>query len=549
METRVRRGHRDARGSIDLRSLASASVAAQIDTLGFGRYQILVCLTVGGCIMGEAASLSAMQPLNNALATAYDMSEGMRAVLPAIVLAGEIVGMLISGPLCDMLGRKRTLQFSNILMVLAAVTTASLPLGHPHTALVPRLFMGMGGGLAITAGNVLAGESCPSAYRRTLMLGIQGIASLGALHSAVGLQIFMPSFGENATKDKWRSFCLFLEVPGNLLCLGLSFLLTESPVWNGMQGNEYAAQQSLICIAKMNRAESANNLHVPDKRKTQSRSLGQVLASSLEMWWAYGSILVLLCCMDGTRFFWMSGSLYLWPQMFIDSVGSPSPGTANIISCVAPLLGVVLCNAVMTVKTSGRSGMLLWSTLAVASLGLLSVPAVRKDTFILLAFCFVTKACYTPVTALLNAIKVECFPTEVRGSAFAAISLASKLCGVASTSLAEILRGPEKWEPSTLSHFLISLAGASALGGCLGLALHTDKQEGQLEGDFIDPERKRRRSSLASYGSTSNIWDESDAESGNTQEAKISQGKVDENEGGTQEEQEKGRNKGKMDTK
>jgi len=473
------------------------------------------------------------------------MSDGVREALPSMALAGEIVGMSFSGLLCDKFGRKPVLQFSIILIALASVATAALPLGYPHTALLPRVFTGMGGGLAITAGHVLAGESCPSAYRRTLMLGIQGIASLGALHSAVGLQIFMPSFGENATKDQWRSFCLYLEVPGNFICLCLTFLLTESPVWNGMQGNEYLAQKSLIFMAKMNGAESANNLRVPDKRQSQSRSFWEVLDSALKMWRAYGLTLGLLCLMDGARFFWLAGSLYLWPQMFIASDGFPSPGTANILSCFAPLFGMVICNAV---KTSGRAGVLLWSTLAVASLGLLSIPGVRKDTFILLIFCFVTKACYVPVAALVNMIKVDCFPTEVRGSAFAVISLAAKLCGVASTSLAEILRGPGKWEPSTLSHFIISLAVVSALGGCSGLALHADKTEGQLK-DVIEPERDRRRSSLASYGSTLCIWDEVDEEPGNTEEGEISQGSVHENEGGNQGEKEMGGNKGEMDNR
>jgi len=518
----MRRGGRFS--VVNVQGLAVASVASHVDNIGIGKYQFVLILAVGGCLLSENLALGSTQPLNRALTTAYKMPDFLRTLLPPIVFGGEIIGMGVSGPLCDVFGRKKMLLFANVLSVVGFVITSSLSLEAPHALVITaRMLVGFAAGITITAANVLTAESCPSAYRRSMMMLLQGLAQTGFLFCAIGLQVWMPEFGEKSSDD-WRSFCIFSCIPPTVSLVLTTFLIAESPAWCAIQGDMPGAEQSLLFMASLNRGELRHTLRLPEKRSSvKGRSCWKHLTTYFGLFHNFAALILVLSCMDFARSFMVWGSAYVWPQLFAH-LHTPA---LNIIASVAPMIGLLICNFA---TTQGRFAFLLWSSVAAAALALLSIAGARESAGSLLPLVMVTKISYGPLSALMALVKVECFPTEVRGSAFATVSLSAKFGVLASPTISEILRGSGKWNPETLSHYLLGLAAAGVICGCLSFSIPSSTGQGdQLEdmvvtggeGDKLrrDSYLDERRVSLAMssyYGSNKssvkNIWDPSSDE-------------------------------------
>eukprot|EP00930_Biecheleria_cincta_P037341 TRINITY_DN25614_c0_g1_i1.p1 TRINITY_DN25614_c0_g1~~TRINITY_DN25614_c0_g1_i1.p1 ORF type:complete len:521 (+),score=67.54 TRINITY_DN25614_c0_g1_i1:63-1625(+) len=472
---------------VDVETLAAASVAAHVDQLGFGPYQVLVLLCVGGSILAESVEMGATEPLHRSLSKAYALSEAMQTALPMCCYTGSAIGVAISGVISDALGRKRALVLSNALIVGVLFAMVALPESVSYE-IIPllRFVSGLAAAIGGTAGICLAAESCPSDFRTNMMFGIAAIGATGYLVSSIGLMIFMPHFGEDPS-DNWRHFCLFLAAPAAAASVGVCFFVSESPTFSAVKGDEASVQSTLGYIAALNSSPLAGNVRIPRiyKQRANNRTVWSVSEDIRKVFSQYRLFIFALCVVDAAKGFMTAGSSYLWPQLFakLQTTSSIGPSWLNILASLSPLIGLAIGNRL----TCGSNGLSfsIWSLTAAVALGALTIPSMAGDPASLLACVIGVKLCYGPMSALMLLLKVETFPTDVRAHAFAFITLASKVGCVAGPTLAEAMRGKESWNNSDLASFIGRLAAFSVVCCCGGLAIPSNRSSGKPLPDYV----------------------------------------------------------------
>jgi len=453
-----------------------SDVQAQVDALGFGWYQYLLIFTVGVSSLVESMEMGTVAPLHTALARAFGLSRQQRTLLPTFTYLGAMAGMVVAGPLADLWGRKRALALALVMICIVNCLHAVLPLGTSFGVIVVlRIFTGVAGAIGIPTGISLAVESCPQRERLWMVFAITFLGSLGYLIEAVGVEAFMPHFGEEDT-DNWRGLCLFCGIPA-LASLPFVYFLGESPTLLAINGSYIECLESLGTIARWNgqpppgsRPQSSSR-----RRSTLWRSLTVAETRGTTLWRLAADflpILVLLVLVDSLRSFFTSGSAYLCKDLFEltrlnDSI---SPTGLNVIASISPLVGLIIGE-----RLSGfgvKTIMFGSSLIAAGSMVALAFPVVRSISLLLLILVLAYKLTYGPMVTCLALMKVESFPTEFRATAFAAICVAGKLLCALGPTLVEALKKDESassWDPRNLAGYLFSLAGAVFLSGVLAL--------------------------------------------------------------------------------
>jgi len=427
-----------------------------------------------------------------------------------------MVGMIIAGPLADLWGRKRGLILSLAMCCVVSVIHAVLPLSTSFAfLLVLRIFSGFAAALSIPTAITLAVESVPQNDRLRLIFGIQFMGSLGYLMEAIGVQWFMPHFGEDE-RDNWRGLCLFVGLPA-LISLPMVFVIWESPTFLAINGRWNECTASLDAIAWWN-GRPRRQQAIPHRVSRIWRSLsfsetrGRTLQALAE---SYLSILLLLTLIDSARSFFVSGSAYLCKDLFELTRLNQSipPTTLNIIASLSPLIGLMIGERFIAYGV--RNIMMFCCIVAAAALFIVALDAVRTISWLLLLLVLIYKLTYGPTGTCISVMKVEAFPTEFRATAFAAICVVAKLLCALGPTLVEALKSEEaasSWDSRQLTVYIVSLAAFSLVAGILthwvpitddeGLALKDFSRlniDSDSDGDANDAENKK----IPEYGTLS----------------------------------------------
>jgi len=345
------------------------------------------------------------------------------------------------------------------------------------------------------------------------MFAISLLGSIGYLLEAIGVKVLMPSFGESAL-DHWRSFCFLIGCVA-LVSLPFAMALYESPSFLAVKGNDVACVEVLDSIAALNGKPAMQRpamSGVPSMTTRRSSGSGnnfrdvadRVYMNASQDWF----LIVMLCVIDSSRAFFVSGSSYLWKDLFLMGQGqSMSATTMNVIASVTPLVGLLL--GVHLLWIGSRA--ITCAGCGIATFGLMALtnPAERTGwTLLILVMC--VKLTYGPITTCVSLMKAESFPTEVRVSAFACISVASKMFCTLAPTLVEILRGSEiarSWSSSNLERYIAYLIMSTVTCGSLVWALPQGVGDGQSLEDYCVDRKRMKTTQLSKYGSCANVYE------------------------------------------
>merc|ERR1719409_2512595 len=161
--------------------------------------------------------------------------------------------------------------------------------------------------------------------------------TLGYILDAASLATFMPGFGE-LPSDQWRSQLLFDAIPV-VVSLLLSLLLSESPVFCAVKGRAQKCERALANIARMNKRSLLDQVvHTPNGCTSgKVKSLGGLLKAIGAVAWGRAFLFTCLICMEATKSYMLSGTSYLWPQLFqMSPQGILSPQNMYILASLAP---------------------------------------------------------------------------------------------------------------------------------------------------------------------------------------------------------------------
>ncbi|KAK8508855.1 hypothetical protein V6N12_034957 [Hibiscus sabdariffa] len=210
--------------NLNVPSLLSASSLTPV--LFFSTF-VAVC---GSFCIG-CSQLGYSSPAENGIMEDLGLSVSAYSVFGSIMTIGGMVGAILSGKVADLIGRKRTMWFSEVfctagwLSIALAKNAVWLDIG--------RLSIGIGVAMIYYVVPVYIAEITPKSHRGSFASSTMLMVSSGfALMFYIG------------TLTSWRSLAMIGAIPCVVQILGL-FFIPESPRWLAKSGQEKEFEASL----------------------------------------------------------------------------------------------------------------------------------------------------------------------------------------------------------------------------------------------------------------------------------------------------------------
>ncbi|RFU28110.1 hypothetical protein B7463_g8222, partial [Scytalidium lignicola] len=164
------------------------------------------------------------------------------------MLLGQLVGVILSGPLGESKGRKPTIFAAATFYSIGAIMMAA-NFGSYKELIAGRVFSGLGSGFGMTAGAVYISEIAPRSlrgcmatfYNINIMAGVAGSywINYGSLQQI-----------SSSSSWQWRTTLVLQLIPAIILFLGLPFF-PESPRFLMLTGKNEKAKQALLGLRNL----------------------------------------------------------------------------------------------------------------------------------------------------------------------------------------------------------------------------------------------------------------------------------------------------------
>ncbi|XP_039032279.1 sugar transporter ESL1-like isoform X1 [Hibiscus syriacus] len=212
----------------DLNIPSSPAASSLTSVLVFSTF-IAVCGSFCyGCSIGYSS------PVQNGIMEDLSLSVSAYSVFGSIMTIGGMVGAILSGKIADLIGRKRTMWFSDVFC-----TAGWLSIAFAKNALwldIGRLLIGIGGGVICYVVPVYIAEITPKSHRGSF-------ASANQLMTTCGFVLIFFT----GTIISWRTLAMIGAIPCVVQTIGL-FFIPESPRWLAKSGREKEFEASLKCL-------------------------------------------------------------------------------------------------------------------------------------------------------------------------------------------------------------------------------------------------------------------------------------------------------------
>ena len=165
----------------------------------------------------------------------FALGTGGQQIVASAIIAGAVVGAMLSGPVSDRLGRRLTVMLAALIFGLGALATAAV--GSAVALASGRFVLGIAIGAASQIVPVYIAEVAPARNRGALVILFQLAVVVGILVSYVAGWLLSGS-------GAWRSMFALGVVPAVVLLAGMLFL-PESPRWLVLKGRDDTARATL----------------------------------------------------------------------------------------------------------------------------------------------------------------------------------------------------------------------------------------------------------------------------------------------------------------
>ena len=181
-------------------ALSADIVADVIDNGQVSGQQLLV---VGLCMffnMLDGFDITAMAVVATAVSTELQLSADRLGLIFSFALAGMMAGAMVLAPISDIIGRRKAIIISLLLVGVSILLTARATTLAEFIAL--RFISGLGAGAMLACQATLAAEYSPEKYRSLSVSAVTAGYALGAMMTSVVAGFIMPDFG-------WRGMFTF----------------------------------------------------------------------------------------------------------------------------------------------------------------------------------------------------------------------------------------------------------------------------------------------------------------------------------------------------
>ena len=199
------------------------------------------------------------------------MSVGELSIFVGAVFGGGTIATLITGPLADIVGRKRMIMLSSVIFVIGVLIVYYAQ--DFSAVLWGRVIQGLGVGIITIVVPLYLAESVPGKLRGVGVSIFQLLLTAGILFAALVGLYFTPS-------GNWRGMFLTALVPGVVMFFGC-FALPDSPRYLVMKGQYQKARAVLLRFRTADEVDVVLNRMKASRERHLTRS-GAVVESMFQ---------------------------------------------------------------------------------------------------------------------------------------------------------------------------------------------------------------------------------------------------------------------------
>ncbi|XP_029455626.1 putative transporter SVOPL [Rhinatrema bivittatum] len=253
------------------------TVQDAVETIGFGRFHIMLFLIMGSTGIVEAMEIMLLAVVSPLIRCQWHLENWQVALVTTMVFFGYMLFSVILGYLADRYGRLKILLISFIWGTYFSLLTSFSPSYGWFVFLRCLVGCGVAGH---AQGLIIKTEFLPTKCRG-FMLPLSQIFWLTGSLLIIGLaSVLNPTAG-------WRWLIRTASLPGIVLILVFKFI-PESARFNVSDGNNQAAIKTLKWIAKINRSVMPEGTLKEPVMDTRGRFLDLIdrkyLRTSLQIW-------------------------------------------------------------------------------------------------------------------------------------------------------------------------------------------------------------------------------------------------------------------------
>lgn len=406
--------------------MTNPDLAAQVIDKGkVSRQQLLV---VGLCLffnMLDGFDITAMAVVAGDVSRDMVLSPDKLGWIFSFALAGMMVGAMLLAPISDIVGRRKIIVISIVVVGVSILLTANATTLTEFIAL--RFISGAGAGVMLACQATLAAEYSPEKYKSLSVTLVTSGYPLGAMFTSVAAGLILPDYG-------WRGMFWFGGAATLLMGIVAWLLIPESLKYLLERRPPDALQRVNKILAKLKK-DTLEALPDVAKRQQQSTGLVQVMSQLLAK--EHRKVTLTLW----TAFFLAFSALYFlmsWiPKLIEDSGFSAAAGReAFFLFNLGGVIGVYILGALSTrLKLTNIVFTLMFS----ASVVMIIFAAAPRNIGLLLTLIFVIGLLQQGGFTGMYAAAAKAYPTSMRSTGIGWSIGLGRLGAVAGPALAGYL--------------------------------------------------------------------------------------------------------------
>ena len=383
-----------------------SSHAFVADVIDNGQVSVQQLLVVALCLlfnMLDGFDITAMAVVASSVSTDLDLTTDKVGWIFSFALLGMMLGAMFLAPLADVIGRRKLIITSVVLVGSSVLMTAMANSLHEFIAL--RFISGIGGGALLACQTALTAEYSPEKYRALSVSVVLAGYPLGAMMTSVVAGFIMPEYG-------WRGMFWFggsvtlamVLVAVALVPESLKFLLDRRPRNALARANRILARlkkQHLVDLPVVSKGQDAADQNILDGMIKLVRVPHR--KTTFVLW---------------TSFFLSFSTLYFlmsWVPKLMEHAGfSATVGRqAFFMLNLGGMIGILLLGLLSTRVSLSR---IVGSFLLLASVLMVVFAAMPGQKTALLLVIMLIGALMQGGFTGLYAVAAKVYPTEIRST-------------------------------------------------------------------------------------------------------------------------------------
>lgn len=295
----------------------------------------------------------------------------------AYTVGAIVAGWFLGGPIADWLGRRAGMGIGCFLTVIATFIQTFAPHHSLATFIVGRVIIGIGQGIALTAGPIYIGELAPPEIRGTIMSFWQIFYSVGSF-IAYWINYACTRHVKRLGEWDWKMVVIFQMLVPIIIIFLLPFI-PESPRWYIQRGGQVEhARQALRRVRDTEQEIEDEILAIREAIEFEK----EAISSSYSALWKDRSVrmrLLIAFVINAGQQVTGQGTLNSYSSKIYSKVFS-NKSTIALINALNATCGILFtANAIWTVDRFGRKFLLVVGGIGMG-ICMIMVAAVETET-------------------------------------------------------------------------------------------------------------------------------------------------------------------------